>query len=232
VAVLDEGIRSKLSKRLGGKSVVCFPDITEEECSDSPTAIENELQNRTKGRRVVGLLGSLDKRKGLLDFVRHVAVMKNDPICFLIAGEVIEHSFSEEENRVISNFMANPPENAFTYRGFIGDGVPFNRLVRACDLLYAVYHGFPHSSNMLTKAACMNVPVVVSDQYLMAERVKRFNLGFTIRENSPEDFQSLITSGKAFALQSEERFERGCLDYMKEHSFDRLVISFQELLEG
>jgi glycosyltransferase involved in cell wall biosynthesis len=230
VAVLDEGIAKMLSRRLNDKLVVCFPDVTDGEVSESPTDLEREVKYKAKGRRIVGLLGSLDRRKGLLTFIRHATEMKNEPIFFLIAGKIAEHSFTEEENRTLNRIMKCPPENVFAHPGFVKDGIPFNSLVRACELLYVVYHDFPHSSNLLTKAACMNVPIVASDRYLIADRVRRFSLGFLVRENVPEDFHDLILSGKAFQLKGERKFMIGCQEYSKQHGFMKLVSCFKQLL--
>lgn len=230
VAVLDEGIAQELSKRLMGKPVVSFPDITNEGYSDLPQELE-EVRRKAKERKIIGLLGSLEKRKGLLEFMCHTRAMKDQAVFFLIVGVVAEYSFTQEEIKSINSFMNEPPENVFIYRGFVEDEITLNGLIRCCDLLYAVYHNFPHSSNFLTKSASMNVPIVVSDRYLMAERVNQFNLGFVVREDTPEDFRTLVSSGRAFNFKSEDKFDNGCREYMEKHRFERLVDCFRQLLK-
>ncbi len=229
VAVLDEGITKALSRRLG-KPVIDFPDITDERQSETPTALEIAIRTKARGRKVIGVLGSLDKRKGLLAIIQHAAMLQDQPILFCVAGTVVEKSFSAEENRVIRNWMDGPPENVFARCGFIEDGIAFNGFVRACDLLYAVYQDFRHSSNILTKAACLRVPIVVADGYLMAERVKCFHLGFVVREEVPQDFQSLVLSGRAFTYRGTQEFQQGCRDYQEQHGFAKLVAGFEQIL--
>lgn len=232
VGVLDEGIIQKLSQRLGGKKVMVFPDITNEEWSESQTVLEKKLRSLAKGRKVVGLLGSLEKRRGLLTMIELAKEMKNHHLFFFAAGQVAESSFPEEEIRRINNFLKNPPENVLIHPEFIEDGIPFNNLVRCCDLIYAVHHNFPHSSNMLTKAACMNVPIVVSDGYLMAERVRRYGLGAVVRDGVKEDVRDLITSEQIFDYKSQEKFRTGCREYMKEHGFEKLRSCLDEAVQG
>ncbi len=230
VGVLDEGIALKLSQRVHHKPVVCFPDVTDEECSTAPTDFEIAIRAKANGRRIVGLFGWLGKHKGVLEFMQHVAALQGQPVFFVVVGTVGERSFTAEENRMINDWMDNPPENVFAAREFIPDERTYNSLVRACDLLYAVYQRFPHSANVLAKAACMGVPVVVSDRYLMAERVKRFHLGFTVREDVPADFRALLESSETFAYKTGDVFRLGCRAYLKEHGLEKLAASFEQVL--
>jgi hypothetical protein len=52
------------------------------------------------------------------------------------------------------------------------DEAQFNSLVYICDILFAAYNNFPNSSNILTKAAIFQRPVVVSNNFCMEKRVK------------------------------------------------------------
>jgi glycosyltransferase involved in cell wall biosynthesis len=230
VAVLDEGIADKLSRRIGGKRVVSFPDPAVVTVSDTPSPLELQINEKAQGRKVIGLIGGLEKRKGLLDFIQHAAALEDQPLFFVAAGKCYPVTFSEEEKRIIKRLKTDTPHNCFFLPEQIEDGTPFNGLVRRCDLLYAVYRDFPHSSNLLTKSAAMHVPIVVSDRYLMGERVRRFSLGFTVREDVPEDFRTLITSGKVFSWQMESQFKVGCAVYLEQHSPGRLVDGFQQIL--
>lgn len=232
VAVLDEGIAQDLSKRLRGKPVICFPDLTDEQFSETPTALESEIREKAGRRKIVGLLGALDKRKGVLPFIQYAARFEDRPLFFLMAGALASHTFTEEENLSINWFMENPSHNSYVHNGFIENDIAFNGLVRCCDLLYAVYHRFPYSSGLLTKAACAQVPIVVSDRFLMAERVRRFNLGFVVREDSAEDVHALLSSPDTFDFRSTEAFKNGCRKYLEQHSLERLVDCFRQVLDA
>jgi len=44
----------------------CFPDFTDESLPDFSFPIMKQIQDKAAGRKIIGLLGSLDKRKGFL----------------------------------------------------------------------------------------------------------------------------------------------------------------------
>ncbi|MFM7791033.1 MAG: glycosyltransferase family 1 protein, partial [Microcystis panniformis] len=59
VAVLDEGIADKLQQKLN-KPVVVLTDITDESPPDMDFEIVKKIRAKAAGRKIVGLLGSLD----------------------------------------------------------------------------------------------------------------------------------------------------------------------------
>lgn len=231
VAVLDENVASRLSARLGGKLVLPFPDITDERVDALPTELEQNVRAKARGRKIIGLIGSLDKRKGLLTLIQHARALQTQPFFFILAGQVVESSFTPAENAWIADCLDNPPDNIFAIRGFIEDGPVFNSLVRCCDLLYAVYQNFPYSSNLLTKAALLRTPIAVAARYLMAERVERYHLGFVVREDAPEDFRALLNFDPLLALRATTQFQTGCRAYLEAHSFQQLSKCFEKILD-
>ena len=90
VAVLDEGIAVRMSTRLG-KPVVPFPDITDERCSPEQTDLEKTVREKANGRNIVGLIGSLDKRKGLLTLIQHAESMRTSLFFFWSLVKLLYH---------------------------------------------------------------------------------------------------------------------------------------------
>ena len=64
----------------------------------------------------------------------------------------------------------------------------------------------------------------------MAERVKRYNLGIIVRDDTPDDFLSLVMLNRIFDLRAAERFQAGCRDYMEHHGNLRLTSCFTQIL--
>jgi glycosyltransferase involved in cell wall biosynthesis len=67
----------------------------------------------------------------------------------------------------------------------IPDDAAFNGILQASDVVFAGYHDFPHSSNIMGKAAEFRKPIIVSDGYLMAERVRRYGSGEVVPQKNP-----------------------------------------------
>ena len=229
VAVLDEGIAEKLQQKLN-KPVVTFPDITDESAPDINFEIAQKIRAKAAGRKIVGLLGSLDKRKGTLTLLE-VSQQVSDRWFFVFAGRLAEPAFTAAELAKIGEIVKANPDNCFFYWNSIPDGSGFNAVVQVCDVLYAAYENFPCSSNILTKAAIFEKPVIASKNYCMGERVEQFSLGYGIEEGSVsqcvsilERFHEELSTG---SLSIQPDFE----GYRHRHSIEQLRAAFQKILE-
>jgi glycosyltransferase involved in cell wall biosynthesis len=229
VAVLDEGIADKLQQKLN-KPVVTFPDITDESAPDINFEIAQKIRAKAAGRKIIGLLGSLDKRKGTLTLLE-VSQQVSDRWFFVFAGRLPEPAFTAAELAKIEEIVKANPDNCFFYWNSIPDGSGFNAVVQVCDVLYAAYENFPYSSNILTKGAIFQKPVIASKNYCMGERVEQFSLGYGIEEGSVsqcvsilERFHEELSTG---SLSIQPDFE----GYRHRHSIEQLRAAFQKILE-
>jgi glycosyltransferase involved in cell wall biosynthesis len=229
VAVLDEGIADKLQQKLN-KPVVTFPDITDESAPDINFEIAQKIRAKAAGRKIVGLLGSLDKRKGTLTLLE-VSQQVSGRWFFVFAGRLAEPAFTAAELAKIGEIVKANPDNCFFYWNSIPDESGFNAVVQVCDVLYAAYENFPYSSNILTKAAIFEKPVIASKNYCMGERVEQFSLGYGIEEGSVsqcvsilERFHEELSTG---SLSIQPDFE----GYRHRHSIEQLRAAFQKILE-
>jgi hypothetical protein len=106
-----------------------------------------------------------------------------------------------------------------------------NSVMSACDIVHAAYLDFPHSSNIMTKAALVGRPLIVSEGYLMAERVRRFRMGEVVPQGDAGALAGAITritrDPGAWMAANRPLWA----DYLREHSFERLQDVFGGLLE-
>ena len=216
--ILDEGIAERMRKRFPGKQIVVFPDVADGSPSDRDFPLFREVVAKANGRKIVTLLGGVAKRKGILTLLEAATRMQSDECLFLVSGPLIEQAFEPGEVPTILRMAANPPQNCFFHFDFIPGETRFNALVELSDILFAGYENFPHSSNLLTKAALFEKPVIVSRGYLMEERVKAFGLGECIGEGDVSECIAAIrrlihsnNSNRNFLgfrnLHSEEQFQ-------------------------
>lgn len=177
VALLDEGVADRMRVRFPGKPVVVFPDVADQSAPDRGYPVLKDLVERAAGRKIVSLLGGLAKRKGMLTLLEAARLMAPDECLFSFCGVLAEQAFAPEEAAAVRQLAADPPRNCFFHFGRIPDEAQFNALVERSDVLFAGYENFPHSSNILTKAALFEKPVLVSRGSCMEERVRTFGLG-------------------------------------------------------
>ena len=231
-AVLDEGIIEKLQNKLPNKQIIAFPDFTDESPLDTSYSVVHEVRESAKEKVIIGLLGSLNKRKGLLTMLRVSQEIAHQGYFFLFAGKLDSPSFSEDELKYIESIVSSNPSNCFFYFERIPDENKFNTLINECNVLFVAYENFPNSSNLLTKAAIFKKPVISGKRFCIGERVKKYNLGFTISEgNVPECInvlESIYEELSTDFLSNKSYFE----EYGQVNSVERLKKSFQTLLES
>lgn len=228
VAILDEGIRDTVANDLD-KPVIVFPDITDCRVADDEKSIRiaDDLERFASGRAIIGLFGHLGIGKGIECFLEGARRAELSEYCFVLMGEV---GWSQEEGEKIERAIYDCP-NLWAHCKRVSD--PFlNLILSKCDLLHAVYLDFPHSSNIVTKASVFKVPVLVSDGYLLAERVKKYNLGEVVRENDVTEFVGGVLKILAASPDWETTTQPQWAEYASEHSISTLRHKLAKLCDN
>ena len=176
------------------------------------------------------MLGSLDKRKGTLTLLE-VSRQASDRWFFVFAGRLAEPAFTAAELARIEKIVKTNPDNCFFYLNSIPDGSRFNAVVQVCDVLYAAYENFPYSSNILTKAAIFEKPVIASKNYCMGERVQKFNLGYGIEGGSVSQCVSILERLHEELSTGNLSIQPDFEGYRRLHSIEQLRAAFQKILE-
>lgn len=229
VAVLDAGMVSTLRTQIPGKEVFVFPDFTDETPCDQGYPTAAQIRAKAGSRKIIGLLGSLERRKGFMTLLE----MSKQPLAkdwyFVIAGELVAQTFSELELNEIKSFLDESRDNFFASLGRIPDDAKFNSLVNVCDVIFAVYENFPHSSNLITKAAIYGKSLLVSAGGYMEEVVRQYELGEVVPAS---DVGAAITAlGKLAADGATYDRSAGMQAYSTAQSQGRLKQALPGLVE-
>jgi glycosyltransferase involved in cell wall biosynthesis len=229
ITILDEGIVEQVTNSIG-KTVVALPDLTDERTALNveDQILGGKLKEFAAGRPIVGLFGYLQKSKGILTFLEAARTSTASDICFALGGEVLWPSDRSETNQ-IQRALAECP-NVWNHLARIPGETRLNHLMSVCDVLFAAYLDFPHSSGIQSKAAALKKPLIVSDGFLMAERGRRFNMGEVIPQgNAPALVEAILrmTNDPTAWMANNKPLWK---DYCREHSFERLKTSLKELL--
>lgn len=179
---LEEEACSLYRSAMPEKIFQFLPDITNTALPDEKPDIVRKMQEVARGRQIVFLGGSLDHRKNIEGFC--TLAMRADPekFLFVMVGRLYDGSFSEADRMALEFFRNNMHGNTFLYPDYIEDERDFNALIATSDILFAVYKDFHGSSNMLTKSASFGKPILVSDGYLMGNRVRAYGTGMAVPE--------------------------------------------------
>lgn len=229
IAVLDAGIVDALRSKLPGKQAAVLPDFSDEVPASDHCHLAEEIRTKAKARKIIGLLGALARRKGLLTLIRIVKQSAAKDRYFVFAGELLEETFSKDELDEVRAFFNAHREDCYIHAGKIPDDAQFNALVNVCDVIFAMYEDFPHSSNLITKSALYGKSVLVSSGGYMEEVVRRYQLGEVVPAG---DIQAALAALLRLTT-SEHSHENvaGMREYAMKQSQEKLRQILLELVE-
>jgi glycosyltransferase involved in cell wall biosynthesis len=233
VAVLDGGIAQALEANIG-KPVVTIPDETDPDMPDVPSALAQQAKAAADGRRIIGLMGVLSKRKGVISLLAAALQARDRPWFFVFAGvldEGLRATYNAEELAVIDAAIGGAYPNVWFHPSRIADEREFNAIVQACDVLFAAYELFAHSSGIVTKAGIFEKPVIVSPGYCMAEVVQDYRLGLATDPHDPAQVLQaieLVLDRAAFARRiGQPDYAR----FQRDYASDALGSAFGRILD-
>lgn len=238
LTLLDEEFAQAIEDKLDFP-VIPFPDLADETEPDLELDVIRQIKEKAGSRKIIGLIGSLSKRKGLLTFLKVAQESLDKDWFFVLAGPLVKSTFHQEydqrladEYEKVQSILNSPPSNCFFYLKSIPDGAQFNSFINAFDILFAAYENFPYSSNILTKAAVFRKPVIVSEGFCMAKRVQRFQFGVAIPEGNVDEciraIQLLYDSSVTGTCPLMFDFD----GYKQLHSTERLGQIFKSMLDA
>ncbi|MBD2777366.1 glycosyltransferase family 1 protein [Iningainema tapete] len=226
IAVLNEMEAKKIEDTIK-KPVIIIPDIADESPPDLNYSIAQQICSQAGERKIIGLLGILSKRKGLLTLLEVALQSMQENWFFIFVGPLVTSDLLPQEVARIEEIVNSKPSNCFFHFEHIPDGAPFNALINVCDVLFAAYEDFRSSSNTITKAAVFEKPIIVSDGFCMGERVKKYQLGITIpQKNVPKCIEALHHILEKPNTQNPD-FE----SYRNFHSIKQLRSAFEEICQ-
>lgn len=230
VAILDEGVTGALRESSGNRPVIVFPDFADVSSPDYSYPAVGLLRGKAGNRTVIGLVGCITKRKAILTLLEVARRSIQEDWLFFVAGNLDASTFTDSELATIKSFAGSDPANCLFCFEFIPDEASLNAIISSCDIIFAAYDNFYHSSNILTKAAFFRKNVIVSDGYCMAERVRKYRLGQIIDEGNVGQciaaIRTLVTPRDPDAEKQGPDFE----SYVNDFSIERLQESFAAAL--
>jgi hypothetical protein len=115
------------------------------------------------------------------------------------------------------------------YPDYLADEREFNEIISVADVIFAVYRDFRRSSNMLSKAAYFEKPILVSDAHLMGERVRRYKIGVEVKEDDAASIYAGLNLLNANPVAS-QNFEAYRQDFNVHNASQRLSSSIRATL--
>jgi len=231
IGVLDEGVEAKMRRRAKGRDIFILPDVTDTRLPEHMPENIAKIRQEAGDRTIIGLVGLLQKRKGLLTFLRAMTHMDQNKCFFLIAGYLPVDGYSLEEQEEIKRLLdESGGGNGYFDLNYIEDPRYVNAYIDVCDVLYLCYERFYHSSGILTKAAAFRKPVITTRGYCMGERTEKYGFGLTVTEGNileiVEALEIMSDKEKRRTIVSGARFD----EFMDFHNAKTLGTVLFEML--
>lgn len=179
MCLLDETVAERYQRGRPDLKFVTLPDVIDASLLATESPLAQHIKSEAKGRTIVFMGGTIGKSKNLAKWCELIQVADSSRWYFVQIGEVLRDNLSEEDINALQNIEANQPANLYCHTEYLSREQDFNAVIQAADIVFAVYRDFKISSNMLGKAARFKKPLVVADNYLMGERVRRYQIGYT-----------------------------------------------------
>lgn len=141
--------------------------------------------------------GSMSFRKGTLNILQAIDLLPEKDTqdrCFIFAGKVnddIKESFyalTESLKGRASIYVFD----RFCEPSFLSS------LCEACSVILAPYYNTAYSSGIVGYAANYRKPIVVPDRGLIGKLVRRYHLGYLLKDNSPQEIARFISDTGTF----------------------------------
>ncbi|GAB7081070.1 hypothetical protein JCM14635_27430 [Megalodesulfovibrio paquesii] len=186
---LDEHAVETYGRAFPGKTFAFVPDITYAELPDCQGEVVRQLLQKAAGRPIVLLCGSIESRKNVHHFCNAALKHVDSGFFFAIVGQLQYSALSNDELDLLDSFAAM--EHTFLHDVFFAQERDMNSVIHSAQFLFAAYKGFDQSSNMPSKAALFEKPILVSQGSLMHRRVEKYGIGLAIPE---DDEDALLTA--------------------------------------
>jgi glycosyltransferase involved in cell wall biosynthesis len=236
VATLDGGIIPMLRKYIPARPVVTFPEVVDSRLptADEPTAnVARKLRAMAGGRPIVSLVGWLQRSKGIEYFTEIAGDPRLRDRFFFLGGELDRTGIPPDVVRTLLEVWHTAP-NIHAHLARLHDGPELNAILVESAVVFAAYVDFPHSSNILAKAAMLGRPVIVSRGFMMGAAVERHRLGIVVPQGDVDAAVKAILQLTAACVDPppSDAAERESLrrEFCGQHDEARLVAAFTEVL--
>lgn len=136
-----------------------------------------------------------------------------------------------EDEVALRKVLSRPPENLYIQPKYLADERTFNEIISISDVIFAVYRDFGRSSNMLSKAAYFEKPILVSKSCLMGDRVEQYRIGYAVpQDDTLAMYQALCNLGKIENLGTHFKSYRS--DFSEEIMQQKLVAFLQQSISN
>ena len=218
---INEDLKLSKLKQIGQVDHHWLPDVASTALPDHPTALTLKATSLAKGRKIAFLGGAIGGTKNIAAWCAVIRLLDPKQWFFIQAGVVDRTTLSKNDLFALQDIESDPPENLLIFDHYLKNDSEFNELISISDLIWGIYRDFDRSSNILGKSAMFRKPILVSDKFLMGQRVNEYKIGLAVDENDAQQIAEAMTFLISHPIES-EHFDRYSLEHGPKALSDKL----------
>lgn len=181
---LDEKVCEAYQTQMPERNFEYLPDIADTSLPSQPSVLAKKIAQKAAGRKVVFMGGSIGKQKNLARWLELITLANPKEWFFVQIGRLNHNNLSPEDRQALAALVKKPNDNLWLHPEYVPDERTFNEIISISSVIFAVYRDFARSSNMLSKAAYFEKPLLVAKGQLMAMRVETYKIGVAVDQDS------------------------------------------------
>ncbi len=178
--LLDEKVAERYRKESPQFIFEYLPDVADTALPTQSGRLAQELRFLAGSRKIVFMGGSIGKQKNLSRWLELIALADPEQWFFVQIGRINKNNLTPEDAESLQQVLSRPPENLYIQPTYLADERTFSEIISISDVIFAVYRDFGRSSNMLSKAAYFEKPILVANQCLMGDIVEKYRIGYSV----------------------------------------------------
>jgi hypothetical protein len=191
---LDEVVCATYRQHMPERVFEYLPDIADTSLPEEVSPLTKQILERAAGRKIVFMGGSIGKQKNLARWFELIALTNPNDWFFVQIGRLNHNNLLPEDQLALARVVNDPPENLWIQPEYLADERQFNEIISVSSVIFAVYRDFARSSNMLSKAAYFEKPLLVAAGQLMGKRVEHYKIGLAVAQDSASSmYEGMLT---------------------------------------
>lgn len=225
ILVLDDSFQKPYAKTVvQNLPFTVVWDLINAKTSNEMFPLKEKIIQKANGRKIIFVGGCIGGKKYLREYIDCAKLAENEnKYFFVIIGQILAHTFSEEDQAVIKGAREKTPENMYIYDKFVDSEEEFNALINISNVIYVAHKDFPFSSNILIKAAYYNKPSIGLNEGFIGRSIEEYSLGHTLETVSAENILKAIGLALVEGLNVENT-----TPFLERHSNANLDKSLQQ----
>ena len=161
-----------------------IPDITNIKLPSSMSNITKSILKFASGRKIIFLGGSIGFSKNISLWSELCLNLNHNEWYFIQIGKIEYSTLTSADIKGLHTLQKLDSDIIYIFDEYLPDETVFNEIMSISSIIWGLYRDFDRSSNILTKAALLLKPIIVSDRFIMGQRVSKYNTGITSSENN------------------------------------------------